>query len=109
VFKLIPLAAAAIALTTLAPAAEAASFNCYGALNRTEAAICASPRLSALDDQMAAVHGRLLSASNASQRRFVAGGQVDWLRKRNACGAGAGCIAGWYDTRIFVLHRFLGD
>ncbi len=101
-------ATAALSLIALAPASQAASFNCSGALSRTEAAICATPRLSALDSEMAAVHGQLLSVSNADQRRFVAGGQVDWLRKRNSCGAGVGCIAGWYNTRIFVLHRFLG-
>ncbi len=101
-------AASALATILFAPASQAASFSCYGALNPTEATICANPRLSALDSEMAAVHGQLMSISTSAQRRFVTGGQVDWLRKRNSCGTNIACIARWYDQRIFILHRFLG-
>jgi uncharacterized protein len=102
-------AAAALTLLAFAPASQAASFSCYRALNRTEATICATPRLGALDSEMAGVHARLMSISTPAQRRFVTGGQVDWLRKRNACGTGVTCIASLYDLRIFILHRFLND
>jgi uncharacterized protein len=107
--KLIAFASAACALVTLTPLAHAASFNCSGALSRTEAAICAAPRLSVLDSEMAAVHGRLMAVSTPQQRRYVLPGQTDWLRNRNACGTSVSCIATAYNNRIFILHRFLGD
>ena len=66
-------------------------------LNATEAAICASPYLAGLDEEMTQLYWqRDASSINASQ--------VNWLKnQRNACGSNESCIANAYNQRIAFL------
>jgi len=63
-----------------ASAAFAVSFDCARAVTPREKAICASPRLSQLDDRLAAAYGKLLAAVPADARATVRNDERDWLR-----------------------------
>ena len=102
--KLIALAAATFALAAFVPAANAASFNCYGRLTVTEAVICQNPGLSNLDSQMAAIYFSNLNASPKSARLAMRSEQAGWLRTRNGCGANLGCLRSMYKGRIDYLQ-----
>ena len=97
-------AAAVIATMAFVPAANAASFNCYGRLTVTEAVICQNPGLSNLDSQMAAVYFGNLNASPKSVRPSMRAEQAGWLRTRNGCGANIGCLRSTYKGRIDYLQ-----
>lgn len=82
--------------------ASAQSFDCSKARLDAELAICDSPRLSRLDEQMSSLYFSLpryvRGEIKASQRR--------WLRRRNACGYDEGCIARTYLDRIDALSSY---
>jgi uncharacterized protein len=68
-------------LLAAAPLAHAASFDCSKARTPIEKTICASPELSAADDQMAAAYkAALAQAPEAAELLRV--GQREWLRDR---------------------------
>ena len=101
---LIACAATAAALAAFAPAAQAASFNCYGRLTVTEQVICQNPGLSNLDSTMASIYYGNLSASPRSVRSALRSEQLAWLRARNGCGASVGCLRSMYQQRIGDLQ-----
>jgi uncharacterized protein len=102
---LFALTVTAFAFAAFAPAASAASFNCYGRLNITEAAICANPQLSSLDSKMAKAY----RISFRAYGNYVKSSQVAWLRSRNACGGNVGCLRTSYANRIGSLQILDGD
>ena len=101
--KLLAFAAAAFAAAAFVPAAQAASFNCYGRLTVTEAVICQNPGLSNLDSQMASVYYGNLNASPRNIRYALRNEQAGWLRARNGCGANVSCLRSMYQGRIADL------
>ena len=104
--KMLALAATAVALVTLVPAANAASFNCTGRLTVTEAVICQNPRLSALDSRLATYYFSNLRSVPRSVRPAARSEQAGWLRRRNGCGANIGCLTASYKDRI---NDFVGE
>jgi uncharacterized protein len=106
--KLIALAAAAFAVAATSSTASAASFNCYGRLNVTEATICANPQLSTLDSRMANAYFRATGASSPALRKRLQREQAAWLRYRNGCGGGVGCLQSVYVSRINEMS-YWGD
>jgi uncharacterized protein len=96
--RLIPFAA----LWCLGSLADAASFDCSKAATAIEKSICASPRVSELDEYL----GRYYRAARASLGRggaCLAPNQRDWLRTtRNAC-ADAACLERVYLSRLAEL------
>lgn len=100
-------ASAALALIALAPASEAASFNCRSShLNYTERTVCDNPRLSRLDNVMASNYFSVLRPLRGAERRDFQGAQVLWLSARNGCGAGVSCLAQTYGYRIDDLRAY---
>ncbi len=90
--------------------AHAASFDCAKAKTAQEKALCASPQLSAADDQMAAAYKAWLAAAPASWAAGIRGNQIVWLRFRDAtCPAGDAndpittCLSDIYKERIDEL------
>lgn len=88
-----------------ASAASAASFDCAGASQADEVAVCRSPELSALDSEMGGLwfgYAKLpflMGRSGVRQdeaRRF--------LEERRACAADAGCLEKLYQARIAALR-----
>ncbi len=98
-------AAAVIAMTALAPTANAASFNCNGRLTVTEAVICQNPGLSSMDSQMASQYYSTLNSLPRGARSSLRGEQLGWLRARNGCGANVGCLATMYRQRMGDLQN----
>ena len=85
----------------------AASFDCGKASTWVEKAICASPRLSELDDELGTLYrhewDRTPDAGGA--RDEVRSRQLDWLRDtRNVC-SGEACIEVAYSQRITALRE----
>jgi uncharacterized protein len=60
--------------------AHAASFDCKAAKSPTEKAICASPKLSALDERMARDYDRAVHALSAAGAAQLKESQRNWLR-----------------------------
>lgn len=73
---------AAIAILGLAGAAgaHAASFDCKAARTSTEKAICGSPKLSALDEKLAAAYERATHALSPAGAAQLKASQRGWLR-----------------------------
>lgn len=95
--------AGAAALLLAGPAA-AASFNCAYAKLPAEMAICNSPGLGELDQQMAQLYFRITNYAPGWAVRQVKSEQSSWLARRNACGYDNGCIARTYERRIGRLE-----
>ena len=106
--KIIAVAIAALGAAAIAPAANAASFNCYGRLTVTEAVICANAQLSNLDSRMASAYFRATGASSPALRKRLQRDQAGWLRYRNGCGGSVGCLQSAYVSRINEMS-YWGD
>ena len=84
-----------LVLVACAPAGQAASFDCTRATTPTEKRVCAEPRLSALDEQMAALYRQVLRQDSTAKYS-----QRDWLKfGRNRCLESA-CLVETYIARI---------
>jgi uncharacterized protein len=80
---------------------SAAGFDCARASNATERAICASPRLSELDEYLARYYAAARMALGHAEACLRAD-QQEWLHRRNQC-AGPGCIENAYMDRLAEL------
>jgi len=98
----------AFATLMLLPAgsASAASFNCNYAQLPAEVAICNSPRLQDMDQQMASLYFRLANNSPGWMARQIKSQQRTWLGARNACGYDQGCLRRAYRNRINQLENW---
>jgi len=92
-------------------AASGASFDCAKAETSQEKAICASPRLSQVDTQLAAAYGKLLASVPANARAVVRKDERDWPRSvDDRCPAKIGekalegCLAPAWDERVRFLE-----
>ena len=68
------------------------SFDCARAAAPAEFAICANPRLAQLDAEMATAFAAAKSGAPARQQAQMDAQQLQWLRRRDACGADAACL-----------------
>lgn len=85
--------------------ARAASFDCGQAKAPDEIAICAHPKLSALDSEMGGLwfaYSRIPMLMGANGNRHD---EADaFLKKRKACGGDVACLTMLYDARIKTLQ-----
>ena len=79
--------------------------------NQAEQAICAGGTLSNLDQQLNSEYNlavkNMTSAANGGTAADVVRfrqEQKGWLRKRDQCCAGAGCLTSQYQSRLKVLR-----
>lgn len=79
------------------------SFKCANAKAPDEIAICRSPELSRLDEQLAISYRGQLEQANPSQRPRIVAEQRAWLDARRRCGQDPQCIGTSYRTRIGAL------
>lgn len=108
-------AAGALLALVAASGAHAASFDCKAAKSATEKAICGSPKLSALDDKLAAEYERAVHALSPDGAAQLKDSQRSWLRfatqvcvpRKRASGADdpADCLATEYAHRIGDLAQ----
>lgn len=99
-----PICLAALLPALLAMPAHAASFDCAKAKAADEKAVCASRTLSELDvklDTLYHVDTRLVAMG---QRGDIQDAQVQWLKRRAACGKRYACLKAAYDDRLASLQ-----
>jgi uncharacterized protein len=90
--------------------AIAASFDCARASRPDERAICAHPKLSDMDVEMATLYRVRLQMPMLMGSRGAAGDeQLAWLAKRRACGGDVGCLTSAYRSRIDQLGNIIAD
>jgi len=104
-------------MIVFAAMAHAASFDCAKARTAQEKAICASPELGAIDDQMAAAYRALLSQVPADLATGIRDNQRDWIRSMpTACPAEpyypsapdiATCLENYENGRIAALQHMV--
>lgn len=86
-----------------ATVAQAASFDCYKALNPDEKAVCASRSLSDKDVEMATKYQFLRGLFAMGTRGEMQDRQQGWLIERRQCGSDVNCLSQSYQTRIAEL------
>lgn len=95
--------------------AHAASFDCQAAKKPMERAICASPKLSALDERLAATYARALHALSPAGAAQLKETQREWLRfAAQACVPRQGapdtkrvgdCLESAFDERVAQVDQ----
>lgn len=92
-----------LAFSATALPLHAASFDCKKASTLVEKAICADPKLSALDDHLSQSYAETIdSVSDAASLKVA---QKAWLQERNKCQTPA-CVSKAYQARIALLDTF---
>ncbi|WP_313346621.1 MliC family protein [Stenotrophomonas sp.] len=97
-------AAPAVAPGTGTTEAQGPSFDCDKAASDAETMICADPKLSALDRQLAALYKTLQTSPDELD---IAAEQRGWVKGRNACWQAVDanrCLVESYQTRIVELR-----
>lgn len=94
-------AALLLGCVLLAPAAQAASFDCGKAGTKVEKLICADSAISRLDDELAKVYGGALKLSPDKSRLMQE--QREWLKARNRKCTDERCLVFSYQERIKEL------
>lgn len=79
------------------------SFSCSHVTKATEKAICASPKLSRLDLDLAEAFTEVWTAANDQQRADLKSKQRTWLAERARCGRDPGCIGQMMKQRTAEL------
>jgi uncharacterized protein len=105
-------AAAVFALLGAAPSADAASFSCKAASAKKcpEKAICGSPDLSSLDDQIGKLYPKWRGALKTQDGIEAARDeQTYWLSVRDKCGCNEVCLIDAYDGRVQELTKAVGE
>ena len=81
----------------LTPAQAASpSFSCAKAKLPDEVAICRSPALSRLDQQMSSLYHDITACSGMGVRGEMQDDQRAWIKARHACKANTACITKLY-------------
>ena len=99
----------------LAAGAQAASYDCKKARAEDEKAVCASPELSKLDDDMASAYKGALGLMSGDTKRIALfrKDQADWVKDRKRCGDTVPCLKDEYVSRIRWLqnpaHQYAGE
>lgn len=91
-----------------APAA-AQDFDCRTPKLVAEQVICASAKLSGMDERMARLYGRLWSKLDNDNREGLRDYQLAFLHTRNMCNRNAKCIEDAYADQISVLEQRLAQ
>ena len=80
------------------------SFNCARATTQSELAICADPRLSRLDRDVAAAYAAALARSSADGE--IRAAQRRWISLRDGCGSDRQCIDNAMTGQIYILSGY---
>ena len=106
------MAVSLIAVVLMAGVAQAASFDCGKAASKMERAICGTPRLSGLDESLAAAYAVAKTRLSPKAAKTFAAGQVSWHRFTSTCcftnynaeavtpGEASQCLTEAYQKRI---------
>jgi uncharacterized protein len=95
---------AVLMLAPYSPSAQAASFNCEKAETADEKAICADRALNDEDVEMSVLYRQLKPLLAMGARGDLEDGQVNWLKRRQACGGNRACLSQAYADRLLQLR-----
>jgi uncharacterized protein YecT (DUF1311 family) len=87
------------------------SFNCSQASTWDEVEVCSDASLAESDRVLAALYASLMDKAPVGRRNSLRMSQLDWLRKRRACGSAANrtlCLTEVYRQRIVRLQQEQG-
>lgn len=88
-------------------AQPALAFDCGKAKTEVEKAICASPDLKALDNDLAAAYADVKAALPPAEQKMLVRSQRRWIARRENCGeveeGVAACITGYMKDRLSLL------
>ncbi len=94
-------------VTILGSAGPAPAFNCARATMAVETAICADPRLKALDDRLERAYSEVKALTPKPGQSMLGRAQKAWIADREDCAGSpdgiATCIRGMTATRIDLL------
>jgi uncharacterized protein len=93
-----------LAFLTLSFSADAQSFDCKKNRKPDEMAICSDSTLSNLDQELAAIYGRLRVTLAPELATALRETQLNWLRSRRECGSDHRCLTALYRDRIANLN-----
>lgn len=101
--------AACATSAAVSPAAAIESIDCRADLGRAERTICGSERLQILDAQVTQAYADIMldSRVRASIKQAVYDSQIEFLRRRNACGSDRECLAGVMERRASRIRFYL--
>jgi uncharacterized protein len=94
------------AISQSASAAEPAPVDCQSPKAADEVAICANQDLRTLDGEMDRAYRAARIRWTASMSGSVKAAQLDWLKKRAACGADTRCLFDRYVEQITWLDSY---
>ena len=97
-----------VGLVLLPQASFAVSFNCKTNKRPAEQAICNTPELSTLDDELARLYFQIYNTTRFPEAAAMRNTQRQWLHERNACETNIDCIRSLYNTRIEQFRKVLG-
>lgn len=89
-----------LGVTLGASLSHAASFDCTKATTLVEQAVCAHPRLSRLDEDLASLYREAVRKDPTIRTE-----QLNWLKQRNLC-RNESCLIGAYEQRLAELADF---
>ncbi|MEM8731854.1 MAG: lysozyme inhibitor LprI family protein [Pseudomonadota bacterium] len=95
--------APALATVLICGVAQAQSYDCSKAITADEKAVCASPRLSALDTEMAQIYEQIEECALMGTRGDVQDSQRAFMAQRASCGADDTCLVKLYSDRVADL------
>lgn len=87
---------------------EGPSFDCTRARHPSEAMICSSRSLAALDREMASLYYDHMARADEGARQLLRRSRDGFLERRDRCQQ-AGCIASVYEDRIAEIRRIASD
>ena len=87
-------------LSVFVATAQAVSFDCQKAKTFTEKAVCQSPELSALDDELDTLYQA--EAAKSKNPKALKKQEDKWLKERDACQTEV-CVKKAYQKRIIDL------
>jgi len=90
-----------------AVAADYAPLDCTKAKSAAEITICRTYALGQAEARMATLYSVATSLVAMGQRGDIGDAQTEFLKTRNACGRGVGCLTKTYSARIDQLNKVI--
>lgn len=100
----LPLALAAAIVLAAGPA-HTQSFDCANATAPDEHAVCASPALARLDDELAAAYAGARRCAMMGMQGVLQESEEKFLADRAACGSDESCLTPLYKKQIEYLNE----
>jgi uncharacterized protein len=101
-------ALAAASLTATTPAAAIQTIDCQRDHSPAERTICASQRLQVLDAKITEAYADIILDGHVkgSVKQAVVESQINFLKRRDACGRDVDCLTEEMERRSMRIHHY---